>query len=172
MKNILSCTKTAIILLLATVISLGFYAFLFTRPISYGMNYYNESVYDGEAFEGTLNFNSDGTMISCNSNFSEKTESRYYYKDGYVFFTLAMTDEEYEKEVASINESFDEAVAEPFYASKINAFKQISEGPDGYATTYTCTDAVVLAIAFGVVELALLALTAVSFILLKKSKCK
>ena len=51
MKNILSCKKTAIILLTITIISIGFYAYMLARPISYGMDYQNETVYEGETFE-------------------------------------------------------------------------------------------------------------------------
>ena len=37
--------KTPIILLLVTVLSLGFYAFMLARPIWYGMSYHKETVY-------------------------------------------------------------------------------------------------------------------------------
>ena len=54
---------------------------------------------------------------------NQEMKSRYYYKDGYVFFTLAQTDEGYKKEIISINENFDEAIKTPFYADKINSFQ-------------------------------------------------
>ena len=54
MKNILSNLKTAVILLIVTIISLGFYAYMLARPISYGMDYHNETVYEGGTFEGTM----------------------------------------------------------------------------------------------------------------------
>ena len=53
MKNILSCKKTTILLFLITIISIGFYAYMLARPISYGMSYHNETVYEGGIFEGT-----------------------------------------------------------------------------------------------------------------------
>ena len=37
MKNILTNTKTVIILLAVTIISLGYYTSMLARPISYGM---------------------------------------------------------------------------------------------------------------------------------------
>ena len=94
----------------------------------------------------------------------------YYYKDGYVFNLMAATEEEYETEAAYINENFDEAVASPFYASKINAFKQVAVGMDEYVTTYTCNGAVIFAIVGGIGVLALIALTLTSFSLSKKNK--
>lgn len=172
MKKILSNTKTAIILLLATVLFLGFYTYMIARPISYGMNYHHKSVYEGVVFEGTLKYYPGGKVISQNINFDAPFEMYYYYKNGYVFTLLATTDEEYEDEVAYINENFDEAVAAPFYASKTNAFKQTAEGLDDYMTAYTCTGATVFAIAGGIFELALIALTVLSFLLSKKTKNK
>ena len=170
MNKILSCMKTAIILLLVTVLFLGVYTYMLARPISYGMSYHNETVYEGLSFEGTLIFYPDGKVLVENTNFKEAFEDYYYYKDGYIFTLMAETDEEYEAEVAYINENFDEAVASPFYAAKINAFRHIAEGTDSYVTTYTCTSAIIFAVAGGVGALALIALTALSFVLSKKTK--
>jgi hypothetical protein len=172
MKKILSDTKTAIILLIVSVLCLGFYAYMLARPISYGMSYHNETVYEGVAFEGTLKFYRDGKMLNENTNFEEAFENYYYYRDGYVFNLMAQTDAEYEAEVAQINENFDEALAAPFYAAKINAFRQVAIGLDDYVTTYTCSGAIVFAIGGGVLALALIALTAYSFVLSKKAKEK
>ena len=164
--------QTAVILLLVTILALGFYTYMLARPISYGMSYHNETVYEGVAFEGTLKFYPDGMMHNKNTNFDEEHQDRYYYKDGYVFNLMAKTDAEYEAEVAYINENFQEAVTSPFYAAKINAFRQISEGPDGYTTTYTCTGAIIFAVAGGVVSLALIVLTVSSFVLCKNTNRK
>lgn len=169
MKNILSCKKTTIILLIITIISIGFYAYMLARPVSYGMGYHNQTEYDGGVFEGTMKFHADGTMVNFNTNFNEELESRYYCKDGYIFFVLAETDEEYEKEVASINENFDEAIKKPFYSDEINAFQLVATEGDGFTTVYTCKSAIVFAVVGGVVELALIAFTvAVAFICKKK----
>ena len=172
MKNILSKTKTAIILLIVTVLLLGSYIWIVANPVTYGMKYRNETVYEGEVFKGSLKYSPDGKVISENTNFDEPFEMYYYYKDGYVFNLMATNDEEYEAEVAYINENFDEAVASPFYAVKTNAFKQVAAGMDEDATTYTCTGAIVFAVAGGVVVLALIALTGSSFSLSKKAKGK
>ena len=172
MKNILSKTKTAIILLIVTVLLLGSYIWIVANPVTYGMKYRNETVYEGEVFKGSLKYSPDGKVISENTNFDEALEMYYYYKDGYVFNLLATNDEEYEAEVAYINENFDEALASPFYAVKTNAFKQVAAGMDEDATTYTCTSAIVFAVAGGVVVLALIALTGSSFSLSQKAKGK
>ena len=172
MKKFLSCTKTATVLLVVTLILLGAYTYLLVRPISYGMPYRNETVYDGGTFEGVMQFQSDDTLIIRNTNFDDELQSRYYYKDGYVFFTMAETDTAYQAEIAYIDNNFEEAVNVPFYAGKINAFRQISSEADGYTTVYTCTPAIILAIAGGVVALALVALTVTSWILSLKSKSK
>ena len=172
MKKILSCSKTAIILLCVTVLSLCFYTYMLSRPISYGMNYHNEMVYEGVVFEGNLKFDSDGKVFNNNTNFEETLEDYYYYKDGYVFILMAQTDEEYEAEVAYINENFDEAVAAPFYAAEINAFQYVAGGPDGFVTTYTCVGAIIFAVVSGVVALVLITLTVSSFVLWKKENRK
>ena len=172
MKNILSKTKTAIILLIVTVLLVGSYVYIIASPVTYGMKYRNETVYEGEVFKGSLKYSPDGKVISENTNFDEALEMYYYYKDGYVFHLMATNDEEYEAEVAYINENFDEALASPFYAVTTNAFKQVAVGMDEDATTYTCTSAIVFAVAGGVVILALIALTVSSFALSKKAKGK
>ena len=172
MKNILSKTKTTIILLIVTVLLLGSYVCIVANPVTYGMKYRNETVYEGEVFKGSLKYSPDGKVISENSNFDEPLALYYYYKDGYVFHLMATNDKEYEAEVAYINENFDEAVASPFYAVMTNAFKQVAVGMDEDATTYTCTSAIVFAVAGGVVVLALIALTVSSFALSKKAKGK
>ena len=170
MKNLLSNKKTAIVLLVATILLLGFYAYMLARPISYGMAYHNATEYEGGVFEGTMKFYSDKTMINSNTNFEEELESRYYYKGGYVFFTMAETDEAYDAEVDYINKNFDEAKGMPFYADEINAFRLVATEGDGYIMVYTCTDAVAFAVICGVVVLALIALSACSFVLFKKAK--
>ena len=172
MKNILSKTKTAIILLIVTVLLLGSYIWIVANPVTYGMKYRNETVYEGEVFKGSLKYSPNGKVISENTNFDEPFEMYYYYKDGYVFNLMATNDEEYEAEVAYINENFDEAVASPFYAVKTNDFKQIAVGMDEDATTYTCIGAIIFAIVGGIDRLLLIALTAYSFVLSKKAKNK
>ena len=170
MKKILSSGKTAVIFLIVTLLSLGAYVYMIARPISYGMEYRNETVYEGGSFVGIMKFNSDRTMLNENTNFDEAMESRYYYKDGYVFYLLAESDAEYKDEADSIDRNFDEAIKKPFYADEINAFRLVASENDGYETVYTCAPAIIFAIAFGVFELILIGLTSVSFVFWKKEK--
>ena len=170
MKNILSKTKTAIILLIAIILLTGSYVYLLTRPIAYGMKYRTETVYEGQVFEGVLKYSPDGKITIKNTSFDEPMTFYYYYKDGYVFTLVATNEEEYEAAVAEINADFEEALAMPFYASKINAFKLVAEGEDGYVTTYTCAGAIVFAVIGGIDRLLLIALTVYSFVLSKKAK--
>ncbi len=172
MKNILSKTKTAIILLIVTVLLIGSYVYIVASPITYGMKYRNEMVYGDHVFEGSLKYTADGRVVIENTNFDEPLEMYYYYKDGYVFHLLATNDEEYQAEVANINENLDEAIASPFYAFRINAFKQISEGMDEDVTAYICSGAVIFSIVGGIARLLLIALTVCSFVLSKKAKSK
>ena len=78
MKNILSKTKTAIILLIVTVLLLGSYVYIIASPVTYGMKYRNETVYEGQAFVGALKYSPDGKVISENTNFDEPLEMYYY----------------------------------------------------------------------------------------------
>ena len=171
MKKLLSSAKTTVILLVVTVMLLGAYVYMLARPISYGMEYHNETVFQGQSFEGTMKFYPNKTMVISNSNFKEEQQSRYYYQDGYIFFTAAMTDEAYEEEVAMIKEHFDEAVETPFYADKINAFALVAEGmEEGEQSVYACRSASVFAVVFGIVEIVLIVLTYLSWIFYRRSK--
>lgn len=170
MKRFLLCKKAAILLLVAALVFAGFYGYMVARPVSYGMDYRTETIYEGEVFEGTMKFYPDGTLVNGNSNFNEETTLRYYYKDGYIFFTMAETEEAYAQEVAAIDADFETAVNTPFYAAKVNAFKVVSTGPDGYVSLYTCAPALAFAAVCGIVELAMLGLACASLILGKKGK--
>ena len=169
-KNKLSCPKIALILLIVTVITLGLYTYMLLRPVSHGMAYSTETVYAGQTFTSATVFKADNTSVTTNSTVDMELESFYYVKGGYLFFTTATTEEEYKEEVEYIKENFEEAKEIPFYSAKVNAFELVTSGPDGYSLVYTCTSAITLAIAFGVVELMLIALASVSLVLSKKAK--
>ena len=172
MKKLLSYAKTPILLLIVTLLLGGVYAYSILRPISYGMDYECKTVYQGFEFEGRIKFDSDTTMTTFNSGYEKGAKARYYYKNGYIFLTLAQTDEDFEKEIAEINKNFKEALKTPFYSAKVSAFKLVMESPDGYDLTYTCKGAIRLAIINGIAMLLLSALTVTSFILRKKAKNK
>ena len=172
MKKFIASKKVFVLLLMLTIFFLGFYALNLTRPIFYGWEYHNETVYDDGVFEGNMTFYSSNMMVTENTNLEAPIESYYYYNDGDIFFTLATTEEEYKTEVAWINENYEEALNTPFYAEKINVFELVCQEADGYTMVYTCKEATVFAIAGGIVELILIVITVLSFILGRKEKCK
>ena len=73
--------------------------------------------------------------------------------------------------MAEINEDFEGAVNAPFYASAINVFKLTSVGLDGYKSVYLCQRTIFIAATAGFAELVLIALSIVSFVSSKKTKC-
>lgn len=172
MNKMRSRRITALILAATAMIVMVVGIYGLTRPISYESSYYNASFYEGEDFNGTMTFHPDNTMVIRNTNFEEEFQSYYYYKNGYIFFTLAKTAAEYEAEVAAINEDFEGAVNTPFYASKINAFRLSSEALDGYTTVYLCQRSIMMAIAWVAIELALIGLAIASVIRCKKGTAK
>lgn len=151
-----SYKKLALILAIIAVVLLVVGIYALSSPVFYGSSYYHASFYEGEDFNGTMTFYDDNTMVIRNTNFDDEYKSYYYYKDGYIFFTLATTEAEYEEEIAAINEDFEGAVNALFYASKINAFRLCSEGPDGFVSVYFCQIAIMMAVVLSVMELALI----------------
>jgi hypothetical protein len=170
MKKFISNKITMIVLLALSVAFLGFYTYMIARPISYGMAYECSTVYEGTAFEGKLEFSSDSTLLTQNSSFEEGLTSYYFYKNGYIFFTMAETEIDYLKEVENINADFESAINLPFYASEINAFRLISNGPDGYSLTYKCTPAIIFATIGGVTLAILLGFSITSLTFYQRTK--
>ena len=172
MKNILSFKVTAVILSVLALVSLFFYITTLAKPMTYEMPYYHASMYEGDDFGGTMTFYQDNTLLVDNSNFDEPLKLFYYYKDGYIFNMMAATEEEFDLEVALINENFEEAVSTPFYADKINIFQLTAEGLDDYASFYYCRYAINLAVAWGIAQLALIGLAWASIACCKKANHK
>lgn len=171
MKKTTLGKKTALLFAIAAIICLMIGIYSLTRPMSYGAVYYHTSSYEGEDFSGTMIFYADNTMVIRNTNFEEEIQSFYYYKDGYIFFLLATTEEDYAEEVAAINADFEGAVNTPFYASTINPFAMTSEGLDGYESVYLCQHPVMMAAIWAVVELALIGFAIRACVRCKKEKC-
>ena len=170
MRKFITHKATAAILAAFTLALVLFSVQIYARPISYGMSYEIVTEYEGEVFEGKLKYYPDGTVVNINTNYEEEMTFYYYYKDGYVFSLVAENEEEYEKEVAAIDENFEMAVRSPFYAAKINVFRQVNEGVDGYTTVYTCHSAITLAVIFGALEVVFLGLSILSFVLRRKGR--
>lgn len=170
MKKVRFCRKTVWVLAVIAIIWLAVGIYGMTRPMSYDTSYYHAVSYEEEVFNGTMMFHADNTMVIRNTNFDEDYKSYYYYIDGYIFFTLAKTEAEYQDEVAAINADFEGAVNTPFYASKINAFRLSSKGPDGYESVYVCQNAIMMAVVWGAIELSLIGFTTAFVIRGKKHK--
>ena len=167
-----SCCITALILAVIAILLLVVGIYGITRPMSYRSDYYHAVFFEGEVFNGTMTFHKDNTMVVSNTNFDEEFQLFYYYKNGYSFFLLGETQEEREAEVAAIDADFEGALNTPFYASKINPFRLSSEGPDGYTSIYICQSAVMMAVVWCAIELALIGFAIASVIREKKKKCK
>ena len=166
MKMKTNRTKALILIVIAIIwLVAGIYGM--TRPIAYGVNYYHATMYEGDDFNGTMIFHPDNTMVVRNTNFDEDMVFRYYFKDGYVFFPMSDGDAEYASEVEAILADFEGAVSNPFYASKISAFQLSSDGLDDYQSVYICQISIMMAVFWGVIELALVA---IALVLLSRSK--
>ena len=169
MKKLLRSAKTLIVLLVVTVLSLGFYAYMLLRPISYGMEYTHRSEYDGASFSAAWVFDTDNTLLITSDTYPDGEELYYYYTKGNVFTLNATTPEEFEAEVAEIEADLDAALNTPFYSAKVSAFASVSTAPDGYTATYTCVPAIIFALVCGVAELVLVALTVFAFVTSKSA---
>ena len=172
MKKLFFSKKTAYTLLVITLAVLGIYAYMLVRPISYGMEYCIKENISGYEYESTTVFHSGNKMTLINLNFEEPQELYYYYKDGWYFSCMAQTEDEYKVEVEQIDANFEEAVATPFYASKINAFSYSYEDfLNGGEIVHTCNSAIVFAIVGGVAVIGFIALTVITFAVgVKKNK--
>ena len=164
--------RAALILALVAAVLLVAGIYGMTRPMSYGSEYYHASFFEGEDFNGSMTFYADNTMVIRNTNLDEEYKSYYYYKDGYIFFTLAQTEAEYREEVVTIDADFEGAVNAPFYASKVNAFRLSSEGLDDFKSVYVCQPSIMMLVVWCVVELALISIAIASVIRGKKRDAK
>ena len=176
MKIILSKIKTAIILVLITVLFSGFYAYMLGRPVSYGWKYYDETVYEGVHFEGAMTFDRNGTVQVKNSNFDETLEYYYFHTNGYLFVLDAKTEDERIEEISYIKENFEEAKALPYYGMKINAFlfgygaETAEIGAIDFV--YACKGIVIFAVFVGVLLVAMIVFSCLSVVLSIKAKRK
>lgn len=169
MNKLRSLPKKALILSVVAILLLAVGIFGMTSPMAYGTPYQHTSYYEGDDFSGSMIFYPDNTMVVRNTNFEEDMKFFYYYKDGYIFFTMSETKADYYKEVEAINEDFEGAINTPFYASKITAFKLTSTGLEGdYDTVYVCQNSMMMAVAWGAIELALVVFILISIARHKK----
>ena len=170
MEKLLSSKITAIALMVLALAAVGIFVFSISQPLFYGAEYRTKGEFAGQTFEGVMKFYPDGTMVSVNSNIGVEMKSLYYYRDGYVFFATAITEEAYRAEIEYINENFAQAVREPFYAARADIFSVVSEGPSGDSSVYTCPTAHVVTWSSASATLVFSLLSLLSFVLLRKAR--
>ena len=171
MRIILSKTKVALSLLIFTVIFLSLYTYMLARPISYGMDYHNEMVYDGIHLEGRITFHLDGTATITSEDNNTSVEQPWYYLNGRMFFLRGMTEQERADEIEYINQNFEEVAADPYYSANFNAFAYTNDYFEPHII-YACKSLIVFAVSGGVFAIFMIYLTVRSFVLSKKAKCK
>ena len=175
MKKILSNAKVAFILLLITGILLDCYIHVITRPVSYGLPYRNETLYDSNGFEETMTFYRDGSVVTESTELDEPIVNYYHYRGGRLFILKADTEEGRKEEIQYINKNFKEASSVPSYSESIDAFvyttEDLQNGDEGYFI-YACKTVYVFTVTAGIIELVMIGLTCASLILYSKAQRK
>ena len=171
MKKILSKATYPIILLVIAALFLAFYVYMIARPISYGMEYHFKGTVLGYEFETTTVFKTNNKALFINESLEEPQESYYYYhKGGWIFMCYAANEEEYLAEVERIKADLEGTQASEMYAFRISAFSYSYGDPaDGSEVVQTCAFAKNFAVVGALVELFLIAITAVAFTRRKKA---
>lgn len=192
MKKIITSKITLFTALAVAVLFLGMYVYMIARPIAYEMKYEfsGETLYIVEEEEVSSEFDIEMTFhmndkVSINNKTSNiKSESYYYYQDGYIYFCQAQNEDEYNAEVKEIKADWDNIMAivnketltfeeESMLLSmyKINAFKLESQSRD-IELTQTCNGTIIFTVIGGVVELLVIGLAVTSFVIGKKTSKK
>lgn len=176
MKKFLSKMWVMILLLVLAVGGLALYIGMLARPISYGMAYtYSDTVSVGveeTTMEMRLKFkNSSKVDMTIKSEGTESTMEMWYYREGRKIALLShvseMTEEQYNQEVE--NFKADKTLFENS-AAEINAFRIKFDTEDSIMSDMKCNGAVVFAVVWGVVELALIAFGALSLVFFLKDR--
>ena len=186
MKKILSMFPVMVALLVLALGGLGLYIGLLARPVSYGMPYTYSQTLEGTGYEEvdgqtqnvTINFESDEKAVlkmEMNGEVSELTYwtvrngNKVWFVAGANSFTYEQFKEAIKEIKADANEwdaiwSEDSSDIQIFH---VNAFEISSNlTPD----TLKCTGAIVFAAVWGVVEVALIAVAALSLTFYLKGK--
>ena len=175
MKKFLSKMWVMIVLLVLAVGGLALYIGMLARPISYGMAYtYSDTVSVGveeTTMEMRLKFkNSSKVDMTIKSEGTESTVEMWYYREGRKIALLSyvneMTGDEYNQAVESFKA--DKTLFENS-AVEINAFKIKADTEDSMSDM-KCNGAVVFAVVWGVVELALIAFGTLSLVFFLKNR--
>ena len=186
MKKFLSKMPVMAVLLVLALGGLGLYIGLLARPVSYGMPYTYSQTLEGTGYEEvdgqtqnvTINFESDekATLkMEMNGEVSERTywTVRNGNKVWFVADANSFTYEQFKEAIKEIKADANEWDAiwsedsSDIQIFHVNAFEISSNlSPD----TFKCTGAIVFAAVWGVVEVALIAVAALSLTFYLKGK--
>lgn len=186
MKKFLSKMPVMAVLLVLALGGLGLYIGLLARPVSYGMPYTYSQTLEGTGYEEvdgqtqnvTINFESDekATLkMEMNGEVSERTywTVRNGNKVWFVADANSFTYDQFKEAIKEIKADANEWDAiwsedsNDIQIFHVNAFEISSNlSPD----TFKCTGAIVFAAVWGVVEVALIAVAALSLTFYLKGK--
>ena len=186
MKKFLSMTPVMAVLLVLALGGLGLYIGLLARPVSYGMPYTYSQTLEGTGYEEvdgqtqnvTINFESDEKAVLKMEMNGEVSELTYWTvrngnKVWFVVDTNSFTYEQFKEAIKEIKADANEWDAiwsedsSDIQIFHVNAFEISSNlSPD----TFKCTGAIVFAAVWGVIEVALIAVAALSLTFYLKGK--
>lgn len=189
MKKFLSKMPVMIVFLSLAVVGLVFYIVMLARPISYGMTYTWTHVVTEEE---TSTFGVEaGTEISYSLKIlnDRKMEQSIIQEDNgeaietwiirngnkFIMIPVSMTEEEYEAQVEALKANKNEWDAlwagegEGMPVFNVNAFN-INVNFEGVEMEFACTGAIVFAVVWGVVEVALITFGALSLVFFLKNR--
>lgn len=185
-KKILSMFPVMVALLVLALGGLGLYIGLLARPVSYGMPYTYSQTLEGTGYEEvdgqtqnvTINFESDEKAVLKMEMNGEVSELTYWTvrngnKVWFVADANSFTYEQFKEAIKEIKADANEWDAiwsedsSDIQILHVNAFEISSNlSPD----TFKCTGAIVFAAVWGVVEVALIAVAALSLTFYLKGK--
>lgn len=186
MKKFLSMTPVMAVLLVLALGGLGLYIGLLARPVSYGMPYTYSQTLEGTGYEEvdgqtqnvTINFESDEKAVLKMEMNGEVSELTYWTvrngnKVWFVADANSFTYEQFKEAIKEIKADANEWDAiwsedsSDIQIFHVNAFEISSNlTPD----TLKCTGAIVFAAVWGAIEVALIAVAALSLTFYLKGK--
>lgn len=190
MKKILSNMWVLIALVVLALAGLGLYIGLLARPISYGMDYTYSEVLGSDSGEDegktqvlTINFKS-GKQVTMFNKIGEESSSMdfWYVQNGNKVWLVApveesITEEEFDQTIEALKankEEWDAIWSETsgdIMLFSVNAFNFSFLGQNEYGDVdLTCTGSIIFAAVWGVVEVALIAIAALSLTFYLKNK--
>ena len=183
MKKFLSKMPVMIVFLSLAVVGLVFYIVMLARPVSYGMTYSitetataedvgsmtGSGIQVGDEITAKIKFKNDTratltTIIEDSENAIDMWVYRQGNKVAIIGPTLQVSEEEYDQYVEQLK-----ANEEMFNMSavEINAFRMAGEGE---TEDMVCNGAIVFAVVWGVVEVALITFGALSLVFFLKNR--